>query len=188
MALNTLKCNHLMPLSFKGLTQTYKHKALTMKFDLVHAKQQENLRKTAISLVIFLIRMLVLRFIDICSQNYPRNTVSVFSLLKHLKHAPFTGNLASARKIGLLMLQSRRLIIDLVICCKIMLGLTRLKREQFFSRIPVNLTRATRIQTIYVPSSSINAWKCLLSIRIIEPWIRRVSNPDICRFPFFKSF
>jgi len=89
------------------------------------------------------------------------------------------------QNVGLCTLESRRLIIDLVTCYKIVFGLTCLRCEEFFSPSSVNTTRGHPYK-LYVPFSSINARKYFFSNRVIEPWNNL--NPRLVDFSSLKRF
>jgi len=74
-------------------------------------------------------------------------------------------------------------MIDLVICYKIVFGLTCLKCEEFFTS--VNTTRGYPYK-VYVRFSSINARKYFVSNLVIEPWYNL--NPGVVDFSSLKRF
>jgi len=102
--------------------------------------------------------------------------------LRGLRKLTYTQRL---QKVGLCTLESRRLMIDLVICYKIVFGLTCLKCEEFFTPSSVNTTRGHPYK-LYVSFSSVNARKCFFSNWVIEPWNNL--NPGVVDFSSSKRF
>ena len=88
------------------------------------------------------------------------------------KRLPSLHQLPYSRRIeqlGLQSLELRRLINDLVMCYKIVFGLTCLKMSDYFIFSPVCVTRGHPYK-LFVPRTVVNTRKHYFCIRVIEPW------------------